>query len=83
MSTTYATASINRDGAQAAELKATVKGTASTPQGNLPHAFLKLATYPDSMAGEHGKDGDGGANQRLHDPSPRVVRSGAAHREDE
>ena len=48
---------LNRDGAQAAELKATVKGTAATPQGNLPHAFLKLATYPDSMAGEHGKDG--------------------------
>jgi hypothetical protein len=48
---------LNRDGAQAAELKATVKGTASTPQGSLPHAFLKLATYPDSMAGEHGTDG--------------------------
>lgn len=39
------------------ELKATVKGTASTPRGQLPHAFLHLATYPDSMAGEHGQDG--------------------------
>lgn len=39
------------------ELKATVKGTANTPRGQLPHAFLHLATYPDSMAGEHGTDG--------------------------
>ena len=38
-------------------LKATVKGTAQTPVGVLPHAFLELATYPDSMAGEHGPDG--------------------------
>jgi len=38
-------------------LKATVKGTAQTPVGVLPHAFMELATYPDSMAGEHGPDG--------------------------
>lgn len=38
-------------------LRATVKGTAQTTHGELPHAFLKIATYPDSMAGEHGKDG--------------------------
>ena len=38
-------------------LKATVKGTAQTPVGVLPHAFMELATYPDSMAGEHGSDG--------------------------
>src|SRR5665811_1092388 len=38
-------------------LKATVNGTAQTPVGVLPHAFLELATYPDSMAGEHGSDG--------------------------
>lgn len=38
-------------------LKATVKGTASTSQGTLPHAFLSLSTYPDSMAGEHGANG--------------------------
>lgn len=38
-------------------LKATVDGTAQTSQGVLPHAFLKLATYPDSAAGEHGSDG--------------------------
>jgi hypothetical protein len=38
-------------------LRATVNGTAQTPVGVLPHAFLELATYPDSMAGEHGSDG--------------------------
>ncbi len=38
-------------------LAATVEGTAQTPVGVLPHAFLELATYPDSMAGEHGPDG--------------------------
>jgi hypothetical protein len=43
--------------ATATPLRATVRGTAATTQGNLPHAFLKLATYPDSMAGEHGKKG--------------------------
>jgi hypothetical protein len=39
------------------ELKATVKGTAETGQGELPHAYLNLATWPDSMAGEHGTNG--------------------------
>jgi hypothetical protein len=38
-------------------LKATVNGTASTSQGTLPHAFLDLSTYPDSLAGEHGSNG--------------------------
>ncbi|HVN12694.1 MAG TPA: hypothetical protein VMT69_11420 [Kineosporiaceae bacterium] len=38
-------------------LKATVNGTAQTPQGTLPHAFLQLDTWPDSLAGPHGKDG--------------------------
>jgi hypothetical protein len=38
-------------------LKAEVKGTASTSQGQLPHAFLNISTYPDSLAGEHGADG--------------------------
>src|ERR1700744_2218118 len=41
----------------APELKATVKGNVETAQGDLPHAYLNLATYPDSMAGEHGADG--------------------------
>ena len=38
-------------------LRAKVNGTAQTPVGVLPHAFLELASYPDSMAGEHGPDG--------------------------
>ncbi|MDQ1643560.1 MAG: hypothetical protein QOJ90_2911 [Actinomycetota bacterium] len=48
---------LHRDGAEAAALSATVKGTAATSRGVLPHAFLKLATYPDSMAGAHGPGG--------------------------
>lgn len=52
LGTTLSLASIH-----APEDKATVKGTVDTPQGQLPHAFLHLATYPDSMAGEHGADG--------------------------
>jgi hypothetical protein len=39
------------------QLSATVRGFAQTPSGRLPHAFLSLATYPDSLAGEHGKGG--------------------------
>ena len=38
-------------------LSATIKGTAQTPVGVLPHAFMELATYPDSLAGEHGPGG--------------------------
>lgn len=44
-------------GSQAASLSATVDGTAQTSRGSLKHAFLKLATYPDSAQGVHGKDG--------------------------
>lgn len=33
------------------------KGTVATAHGNVPHAFVHIATYPDSMAGEHGADG--------------------------
>lgn len=39
------------------ELDATVRGYVDTSSGRLPHAFLNLATYPDSMAGEHGANG--------------------------
>ncbi len=38
-------------------LDATLRGYSQTAQGLLPHAFLTLATYPDSLAGEHGKGG--------------------------
>ena len=48
---------LTRAGTTPGLLKATVNGTAQTPVGVLPHAFLELATYPDSMAGEHGSDG--------------------------
>ena len=34
-----------------------VRGTAQTTHGTVPHVFLNLSTYPDSMAGEHGADG--------------------------
>lgn len=34
-----------------------VRGTAQTSHGTVPHVFLNLSTYPDSMAGEHGSDG--------------------------
>lgn len=34
-----------------------VRGTALTAQGVVPHVFVHLSTYPDSMAGEHGADG--------------------------
>jgi hypothetical protein len=39
------------------KLVATVRGTANTPQGVLPHAFLNLTTWPDSLQGIHGPDG--------------------------
>lgn len=39
------------------QIRATVRGYADTPSGRLPHAYLDLAAYPDSMAGEHGKHG--------------------------
>jgi hypothetical protein len=48
---------LSHDSAQDSPLTASVQGTASTSQGTLPHAFLELSTYPDSMAGEHGTDG--------------------------
>ena len=35
----------------------TTRGTAQTAQGEVPHVFLNLSTYPDSMAGQHGPDG--------------------------
>lgn len=38
-------------------LDAAVVGTVQTGQGPMKHATLKLATYPDSMAGEHGASG--------------------------
>jgi hypothetical protein len=48
---------LSHSSAQAGALSATVNGTAQTPQGQLPHAFLNLSTYPDSAQGVHGSDG--------------------------
>jgi len=39
------------------QLRASVLGYVQTPSGRLPHAFLSIATYPDSLAGEHGPGG--------------------------
>jgi len=38
-------------------LRATLEGKLSTPSGTLERASLSLSTYPDSLAGEHGKGG--------------------------
>jgi hypothetical protein len=34
-----------------------VNGVANTLHGQVKHVFLNLSTYPDSLAGEHGKNG--------------------------
>lgn len=39
------------------QLRANPQGQASTATGPLVRASLELATYPDSLAGEHGKGG--------------------------
>lgn len=49
--------SLSLASAHPAQLTADVHGTASTSSGTLPHAYLSLSTYPDSMAGEHGANG--------------------------
>ena len=38
-------------------LRAKTVGTARTASGTVPHAVIGLQTWPDSMAGAHGKDG--------------------------
>ncbi|MDQ6851030.1 MAG: hypothetical protein M3070_14010 [Actinomycetota bacterium] len=71
---------LHGSGPNASALEATVRGTAHTSQGTLTHAFLKLASYPDSMAGEHGKDGGAhpdwvsyGPSTNLHVPAHALV----------
>jgi hypothetical protein len=61
-------------------LDATVVGTAQTDQGTMKHATLKLASYPDSMAGEHGASGGAhpgwvsyGPSTNLHVPAHSLV----------
>jgi uncharacterized protein YaiE (UPF0345 family) len=48
---------LSHNSAPAAALTAKISGSAQTSQGKLPHAYLNIATYPDSMAGEHGPTG--------------------------
>lgn len=48
---------VQEHGAPAQGSTVQVRGTAHTAQGTVPHVFLNLSTYPDSMAGEHGPDG--------------------------
>jgi hypothetical protein len=71
---------LSRKGPNEKPLSAVVKGTAQTAQGILPHAFLTLASYPDSMAGEHGKSGGAhpdwvsyGPSTNLHVPARSLV----------
>jgi hypothetical protein len=71
---------LSHKGPNNARLDATVVGTADTPEGALPHATLKLATYPDSMAGEHGASGGAhpdwvsyGPSTNLHVPAHSLV----------
>ena len=59
-------------GAQAASLSAVVRGTVQTAQGTLPHAYLELATYPDSAQGVHGKDGGAHPSWVTYGPTSRL-----------
>jgi hypothetical protein len=68
---------LSRAGAQGSSLTATVNGTAQTASGVLPHAFLELATYPDSMAGEHGSNG--GAHPNWVSYGPKTAFRVPAH----
>ena len=67
---------LHMGGPNASALAASVRGS----QNGVKHAYLKLATYPDSMAGEHGKDGGAhpdwvsyGPSTNLHVPAHALV----------
>jgi hypothetical protein len=71
---------LHSGGPNASALAATVRGTAQTADGNVPHAYLTLDTYPDSLAGEHGSDGGAhpdwvsyGPSTNLHVPAHALV----------
>jgi hypothetical protein len=68
---------LSRAGTTPGLLVATIKGTATTPVGVLPHAFMELATYPDSLAGEHGADGGSKPNWVSYGPTTNL--SAPAH----
>jgi hypothetical protein len=71
---------LHQGGPNASALAASVRGTVQTSTGTVPHAYLKLASYPDSMAGEHGSDGGAhpdwvsyGPSTNLHVPAHALV----------
>jgi hypothetical protein len=71
---------LHHQGPNESALSATVQGTEQTRQGALPHASLNLASYPDSMAGEHGTSGGAhpgwvsyGPSANLHVPAHSFV----------
>jgi hypothetical protein len=77
---TLAAFGLSQKGPNADRLDASVVGTAATAQGSLKHATLELATYPDSMAGEHGSSGGAhpdwvsyGPSTNLHVPANALV----------
>lgn len=55
-----------------AQLRASVNGFVQTRYGRLPHAFLRLSTYPDSMAGEHGSNGGAHPDWVSYGPSTNL-----------
>jgi hypothetical protein len=63
---------LSRPGPNSNPLHAIVKGTVKTAQGTLPHAFLNLQTWPDSMAGEHGSDGGAHPDWVSYGPSTNL-----------
>jgi len=77
---TLAAFGLSQKGPNDSRLDATVVGTAAAAQGSLKHATLELATYPDSMAGEHGASGGPhpdwvsyGPSTNLHVPANALV----------
>ncbi|MCU1614874.1 MAG: hypothetical protein JWO98_2414 [Frankiales bacterium] len=71
---------LSAKGPNATPLTAKITGTAETAQGTVPHAWLDLATYPDSLAGEHGASGGAhpdwvsyGPSTNLHVPAHALV----------
>lgn len=63
---------LSRSAPNSKPLSAVVRGTATTVSGVLPHAFLTLATYPDSMAGEHGTSGGAHPDWVSYGPSSNL-----------
>lgn len=57
---------------QNAPVVAQVRGTAQTSQGVLPHAFIALSAYPDSLAGEHGPSGGAHPDWVSYGPSTAI-----------